>query len=109
MSGDFYSLIEHEPIETPVATITVPRTKNKDNVSRGDSEFSCPYDLKYCVETINAYKNFEERVRKALETDNEELIFQQDGFSVDFPPCDDVKRANCARYKLWCDTNKKTK
>lgn len=31
MSGDFYSIIEHEPIEIPVATVTVPRTKHKEN------------------------------------------------------------------------------
>ncbi len=112
MSGDFYSIIEHEPIEIPVTTITVPRTKHKknaDNAVHSDNELSCPYDLKYCVETINAYQKFEERVRRALETGSEELIFQQDGFGVDFPPCDDVTRANCARYKLWCDANKKTR
>ena len=112
MASDFYSIIEHEPIEIPVATVTVPRTKHKeskDDASHSGNDFSCPYDLKYCVETINAYQNFEERVRKALETNSEELIFQQDGFSVDFPPCDDVTRAKCARYKLWCDANKKTR
>lgn len=31
MSGDFYFMIEHEPIEIPVATVTVPRTKHKKN------------------------------------------------------------------------------
>ena len=112
MSGDFYSMIEHEPQEVPVATVIVPRTKHKentDNAAHGDNELSCPYDLKYCVETINAYQKFEERVRNAFETGSEELIFQQDGFSVDYPPCDDVMRANCARYKMWCNANKKTR
>lgn len=112
MSGDFYSMIEREPEEIPVATVIVPRTKHKeskDDASHSGDDFSCPYDLKYCVETINAYQKFEERVRLALETGSEELIFQQDGFSVDCPPCDDVTRANCARYKLWCDANKITR
>ena len=112
MSGDFYSIIEHEPIEIPVATVIVPRTKHKkskDDASHSGDDFSCPYDLKYCVETINAYQKFEERVRNAFETGSEELIFQQDGFSVDYPPCDDVMRANCARYKMWCNANKKTR
>ena len=73
------------------------------------NELTCPYDSKYCVETINAFKRFEEYVYKCLETNSEILIPQQDGWSVDLPPCEEKTRINCPRYQTWQKNNQKTR
>lgn len=71
-----------------------------------DNCFACPYDLKYCPETINGFERFEQKVQEQLESDSGDLIFQPDGFSTDFPPCEDKVRLSCARYLAWEKTNR---
>ena len=70
-----------------------------------DNCLVCPYDLKYCPETINGLERFAQDVQKKLESGSSELIFQPDGFSTDFPPCEDCVRLTCVRYLIWEKNN----
>lgn len=71
-----------------------------------DNILVCPYDLKYCPETINAFERFEQVVQKQLASGSSDLIFQPDGFSTDVPPCEDNVRLSCVRYLTWVKNNK---
>ena len=98
MLKDFFMHIEREPEPVVVAHIIVPRkkSKNKDTNNSG-TVLECPYDLKYCDETIAAYKRFEAYVKKCLDENSEILIPQQDGWTTDLPPCESETRAKCPR------------
>ena len=110
MLKDFFMHIERKPEPILVAHIIVPRkkSKNKDTQNQ-ETVLECPYDLKYCDETIAAYKRFEDYVKKCLETNSEILIPQQDGWTTDLPPCEDETRAKCPRYQMWLKNNQKEK
>ena len=71
-----------------------------------DDCLSCPYDLKYCPETIDAFERFAQKVQEQLESESGDLIFQPDGFSTDFPPCEDNVRLSCVRYLTWEKNNR---
>jgi len=71
-----------------------------------DNTFVCPYDLKYCPETINGLERFAQKVQEQLESESSDLIFQPDGFSTDVPPCEDNVRLSCVRYLTWVKNNK---
>lgn len=74
-----------------------------------DDMLVCPYDLKYCPETINAYNRFSEELANAANTDSTMLFFEQGGFSKDLPPCDELTKAKCKRYKAYVNNMHKTK
>ena len=110
MLKDFFVRIEQEPKPILVANIIVPRKKSKNKTTNNnETVLECPYDLKYCDETIAAYKRFEDHVKKCLETNSEILIPQQDGWTQDLPPCETETRAKCPRYQIWLKSNQKTK
>ena len=104
MLKDFFMRIEREPEPVVVANIIVPRKKSGKVApleKHQETILECPYDLKYCKETIAAYKRFEEHIEKCLETNSEILIPQQDGWTTDLPPCETETRAKCPRYLAW--------
>ena len=109
-NGGFFLRIEQEPQLTFVTTVVVPRKKSKDkDTNNSGTVLECPYDLKYCDETIAAYKRFEDYVNKCLNTNSEILIPQQDGWTTDLPPCESETRAKCPRYQMWLKNNQKEK
>ena len=110
ISKDFFMHIEREPEPVFVANIIVPRkkSKNKDTQNQ-ETVLECPYDLKYCDETIAAYKRFENYVKQCLDTNSEILIPQQDGWTTDLPPCEEKTRINCPRYQVWLKNNTQNK
>lgn len=111
ISKDFFMHIEREPEPVVVANIFVPRTKSKTEKKENNKEtvLECPYDLKYCDETIKAYRRFEDHVKKCQETNSEILIPQQDGWTTDLPPCENETRAKCPRFQMWLKNNQKEK
>jgi len=74
-----------------------------------DDMLVCPYDLRYCPETINAYNRFSEEFANATDTDSAMLFFEQGGFSKDLPPCDELTKAKCERYKAYVKSQSKMK
>ena len=107
---DFIMRIEREPEPVVVANIIVPRKKSKDeDTNNSGTILECPYDLKYCDETIAAYERFKDYVYKCLDENSDILIPQQDGWTTDLPPCEKETREKCPRYLAWQKQQQKTK